>query len=98
MSGFAVGARFSYGEKLLQLRPQDLRFFRFALPNDEHVVIAFLESSDGSSIALYVRFELGNPKISISAGRSGSFASFVTVPEATVNEHHPVTRSIRNIG
>lgn len=83
---------------MLQFWPQDVRFFRLALPNHEHVVLAFLESGDGPRISRYVCVELGYPKLAISAGRRGPFASFVTVPKAPVDEHRPVTRPIRNVG
>ena len=83
---------------MLQFRPQDVRVFRLALPNHEHVVLAFLESGDGPRISRYVCLELGYPKIMISAGCRGPLASFVAVPKAPVDEHRPVPSSIRDIG
>lgn len=86
-----------------QLRQSSTKPFRkvdalgLTLPHYDHAVAQFTQTRLDARITRLVCCELVEPEGAIPRRRRRAAASWMTMPEASVNEHGPSLRAIRDV-
>ncbi len=85
-------------EHRFELDREQLGISSFTLPYRDDLETELAELVGALAISFSIALELGQPELLVALGRGRESTAWMPVPEAAVDEHHPLASPVGEVG